>query len=534
MPTTTYKQIQTVASENDFGPVTRLFIISDNHAELFNNSAGTVANIFKISDIDKKKENDIGKYVENELTFSIDEAACNTIPELAALAFTLTAFNTNITLFCALFDGTNRTPENAIFTGLIQSDRDNDDSLWTKTQYAENRKLKTVWKITAKPYFENTFDSIELKDLVYGTAEGVTPAVPGIDSTWETANVADRPGWYKKETPVLKEIRVRKLVSLNAVLRILADNLQTALFNKGLGAITILYDACTIAGEFQPARWKTRWYPSDPVRYVQLPSGLSKSYYLYDDDGVNLKIDPDAEVQDDYSTIWINYSLLKYNDKWDFLPESAKPFSWTECYKKFTDLLIGIAQAFDLFLDFYYTDSDELHIRFVGRSAYSGTQTYIKDAVKSSLKLSVSTPESDNYCITNANYLAIEGNDCYENTGIINGSNLTLNPSKKYGVKPEKNPLPLTIAPTVCKMVSAWDITGIGRENVNDAGLPHNHYHYPDILPTNDYLSNLPRTVKSAIAIHRAVYMYVDKRTGETIAPDHYWTQAAALNINVD
>jgi hypothetical protein len=284
------------------------FIVSDKTNDTFKiKHADIDINLFTIGDVEEKISDKIGGMITSQLSFEINEHNVKTPTDAIALQFVIDALNPSIFRYCGLFFDpvqTTRAQDESRHLGVIQPEINDDALVWKSAPWASDTGAINKRKLTAKPIFSDIFDALKIKDLILGSTDD-PQTIPGIDSTWETNNVADRFGWFYRvmhdgdPTEYTETVKIYKLYNLNALLRKLADNTTTALATKGFGNFSIIYDRSPLDGQWLPARWNhqsevqlgfTR-YP----RFVSWWSSPSQqTYYVHADDAQTLCIDPDG------------------------------------------------------------------------------------------------------------------------------------------------------------------------------------------------------------------------------------------------
>lgn len=539
--------------EDGFGEITALLLVSDEFEGLFVSSETSIlANIFSNDpDVSKKATSKVGGKIENEITLEINQARVHSTTEKNALDFCLAARGSSVKRFCALYLNTTDTPlaTDALFTGMLQTEFESDDSKWSGSQYSSTINPISKWKFKAKPYSTVAFDNITAIDLIEGNTE---TAIPGLwkdetgieDLTWETANVSRKQGYFHSGS---RDVYVDKLVNLNVVLRKLADNLCIALENAGYGTITISFNRCTLDGKYHPTRWNHAHYLNPNTgtdilgskpRFVwregtYFPIGGSKVYYppynIYSDDYVRLVIDPDG-TPTEYESPWVSYRLFKALDM-ELQADTAKDFRWTK-YKNFDDIITKIAIAFGIYVTTEWTSSSNLNITYISRQSFKGDTIYLKTATKSTTKYSPELLTDRTIYTGRGNYYTIDGLDEFE---MVN--NDTYKMSSKINSSGNKiEDLILTISPTLMAMPDdavddSFRNSWIFPDFHNVTAIPCHHLMYNGGLPLNA----TSKSYAHSFSVHTAIYLKVDKYIAHPDAADEadtYWTPAAALTVN--
>lgn len=549
-----YKQIKEWY-EDGYGYCTATLVCSDTHEDLLSEEAAIV-NIFHIGDGDDSMEDDNGNLVQSEISFKINQASIRTEADQACYDFVKAGINPANKRFFALFihpSSSAYTIEDIRFSGLITPERDEEDLSHSGGEYSETPNPIQELSQKAEPFFEKLFEEFELKHLIEGN-EALD--IPGIDETWETANVSDRPGWFERDT---RTTQVHQLVDINKILRKLADNLVAAISNNDLGEYTIIFDRCELQGKWFPTRWNPGnlprgggiAYPRYPGQFYQLgdsntprqnlqdPNLEGYNYAFYPDDGVSIVIDPDGEYTDN-ETFFYDYKNLKLQSDYELSPSEAQSNLWSSHVKTFTELMYKIASDLKIYVSFYYEDSTTFHVKFENRANYVRDQVYVKGSVKSNRKITFGEEPATKY--GEGSYFTSDGFDVY---GFIATKEYIVDGQVKFSKevykteKRLKNSSPngtralLTISPIVKCVGEATD-DGVTRSAFI---LPHNHY-----FKNGGVLHRIDEK-RSAVSMHTGLYIKVPKRPEDAEnpyefytenEPDIYWTPVGLYAIEVD
>jgi hypothetical protein len=531
--------------EADYGLVEIRFVVSDLPEGLYvSESSSTQVNIFLLDEITLSlpAENKAG-IVENELTFSIDEVFADTPQKLTCVDFVMQAGVSNNKRYCAVFVNTEDIPlsDDVIFCGIVVPEFESEDQIWNRTnQYSTDTNALKTWKITASPYVGTILDNedISTQDLI-----------DAIDDTWAKENIQDRQGGFSAYPPPLPylppflSVHVLELVSLNKILRKLADILVLKAKILGLGDFNIQFDKGNIDGKWHPARWNYRneevraWAEQYLTVYAKLIDG--SPYTTYGDDGKRLTIDPDGNPTDT-ETIWINFRLFKTIDDCSFLSDSsaayraepntssAEEMGIGKRYKTFIELLNQIAICFNGYIYIYYQNSN-IHIQFIGCEDLGRSSIYLKRATKSQEKITSNEIDTNSASYKgDAFYLAWDGLQIY-----MKMSNSELYEMKKsyrryLDIDRSKQTSTLfTISPTVA-LIERYSL---------DYVFPHCHAIKEANIMNSDGRFN-SAFMMFASGIHSAIYLNVDKHLTHPdslqIQPNNYWTPAAKLTVNIN
>jgi hypothetical protein len=528
-----YKQTFRLEAEEGYGTTTKVFVVADSYDLLFNLNCPEI-NIFKIDDTNIEAKGKVGGTIESELTFNMIESQAEQYADYECIDFVKQGRNTSNIRLAAYFINPSDPPqpEELEFFGLIIPEFECEDITWSSEDWGTNQKPVRTWKIKANPYSSSVVDIVSLKDLVEGTTVQF-----GLNETWETANVADRPGYYYYGN---KSVRVDKLVSLNKVLRQLADNLQTEIYNKNLGNINIKFDRVVLDGRWYPMRWGHKVVSDKYPRY--LDSGIIPGMTFIPDlnDYSTLCIDPDG-TPTDFETIWISYRLFKSKHN-EPKPSEAKQFRIPENIKTFTEFLQKTAENFSCFVRYYWTSSTELRVKFIPRSQFNQTKCYIKGAIKSTSKITAELMDKDELYDSYSTYLIPrEGVASYYKNTKNDPVNYERGEEPKYWEDPShgsSNRLLFTISPSIAIITKAEDsgVTFDGIITYNEwssldrfAIMPHNHVFYLD-----EEREDLNIPYKHSIGLHTAIYLYRPRWNGHPNAahePDYYFTPAVAVSF---
>lgn len=528
-----YKQTFRLESEEGYGTTTKVFVIADSYDLLFNLNCPEV-NIFKIDDTNIEAKGKVGGTIESELAFNMFESQAEQYADYECIDFVKQGrIFSNIRLAAYFVNPSDPPqPEELEFFGLIIPEFECEDITWSSEEWGTNQQPVRTWKIKANPYSSSVVDIVSLKDLIEGTTVQY-----GLNETWEAANVADRPGYYYYGN---KSIRVDKLVSLNKVLRQLANNLQAEIYNKNLGNINIKFDRVVLDGRWYPMRWGHKVVGDKYPRY--LDSGIIPGMTFIPDsnDFATLCIDPDG-TPTDFETIWISYRLFKAKHNEPNSSE-AKQFRIPENIKTFTEFIQKIAENFSCFVQFYWTSSTELRVKFIPRSQFNQTKCYIKGAVKSTSKMTAELMNKNELYDSYSTYLIPrEGVASYRKDTKNDPVKYDRGEEPKYWEDPSygsSNRLLFTISPSIAIITKAEDsgVTFDGIITYNEwnsldrfAIMPHNHVFY-----LNEKREDLNVAYKHSIGLHTAIYLYRPRWNGHPNAahePEYYYTPAVAVSI---
>ena len=264
-------------------------------------------------------------------------------------------------------------------------------------------------------------------------------------------------------------------------------------------------------------------------------------------------------------TIWVNYDIIKsahIETAYEYDLDKAKDNAWTNRVTYFIDMIYALARTFGLIAKVYYTDSTTIHISFIRRADFIGTEIFINGVTTFSEKIMPITDDEDKQQKGNGFYYANDGFYVYrclvskghtgfdaieedeKDVGKIKNVPFTFpfgflteytlyskdrNFTERH-LKSGARDILLTIAPTVCKFSVGHDPSGVAYK-FEQARMPHNHYFF------DGNTHNVDRQYKHTISQHSAIYMFVKKMVGTEEADDErdvYWTPAAKYLIQMD
>lgn len=530
--------------EDDHGDVTVRVVIADSYDDLFVDiSESTEFNALIINETSEKLSNNA--IINHELKFSINEALIDKDDE-EVVALIKSAENIDNSIFIGiLLDGV------VLFQGIIEQKIEAEDLNWSGEHYSSDISPLRHLKFTAKTYNSAVIETFTMNDLINGNTE---KSCPGIDTTWETANVKDRQGYFHISDDLDRRVCVDSLVNLNDLLRKLADNLESAIFENGYGSLSIRFNRAQITGNWHPTRWNldirnTLWGLQS--RYLlwewnELFQYRSPVFKRYREDYVNIYLDPDGKpetiVEDEYglpddestkvwykSSPWISYRKVKELD--NELSQKVAEQNIISKIDNFLEYIQRIAQELGMFAKIFIDTENTLQITFINRSESLGVDISIKSADKATIKPTKDT--INEYALkTNSFYWAEEGFDLY--TSFQRENNLQLfKLDLVKNLNDGINDLTLfSISPTVRYIPR-------GRENgqsLQNCFLPHNHVFYNGSTKKSG-LTQDGINYSDAIGQHSAIYLCVENyetHEDSEFSPDFYWTPAAAVSFKVN
>jgi len=480
-----YRQAWTYV-EDDYGTVTVVFAVSDTYSELFDLSSAVDVDVFLVS----KTKNDLdvgeGILVEDEIEFDLAETAAESQDDWDAIAFTLDAQDA-VTIakrrFCALFiqpvDIDAPTIDEADFVGVIRPKMSAEDLQWNDAAWGTAPAPLRVWKVTASPFFNDTFDQLSMKDLIYGHGDIGDPInteyVKGIDATWESNNVADKMGYFSgvaAGSSADRKAKFAKITSLNDFMERITLNLVDTLDARGFGTYTVNLLASPLDFTLSPARFRYDDIGGKISRYVQSYfSRATPPYQIKTGDAVTVQLGDIGFT----SHLWISYFLVK--PEYDTNPPNGSPKEYGfENVKTYTAFLYALAANTAMYVEFRYTSPTELNISFKSHAGIIKHQVFAQDATRADIDTGP-TPEEERRYYGMSFWLASEGPNEYTGAPQFGwyASSVTTQ------LKKDGNRTMLSISPTLRNTYYANDgISYTGTAQTGFVRLPHNARFYDD------------------------------------------------------
>ena len=535
------------------------------------------------------------KIVMDETTFGACKNGSTAI-DIACRDFVLQSLDTAVTRYVALFytysDAADQNiAANISFKGVISPKIESQHINWDSEQYSSTTGSTKVHTIEARPYYATVIGQFTLEQLIDGDSDigipGLEKTAAGADDmTWANTHVQDRRGYYKEVlgSSYINSLRVHKLVNLNTVLRKLADNLEAAvntLPNQSGFAIT--FNRSELNWKVHPARFYRPVLPAGAAtsRSWEFPSFSDKKfmkpedwndhlfgqhdpyspsvtpYNVYSDEAISLVIDPDETnltIAHHKESIWIDYKTVitkdytetvdGYNKILESNPSAARDFKWANRFENFTELMYAIAINLGLYVEIQYTDNNVLNVEFTANHEIAQPTIYLKDSTSAKQVIeSIEGDQKRNY-VGATSYLNYEYNKFQTDVYKQSMGSVDTDPAKlgdfdavaSYPTPPtfNENTTLFTLSPS-CKMraVSASRLWGWDDQNspqLYNSLFAQNHFSSRDDGSTEtDYLQEHC----SAVSLTTAMFMFVDKRTGEVDSPDDYWVQAARISYKI-
>jgi hypothetical protein len=516
--------------EDGFGRASVLFVMADSYDALFETVGTKTTGVFEVGSVKEDLDISEGVLAQDELTFDVIESAAVTTDDADAIDFFKAGQDPANKRFVALFLNASDLPTapeitKAVFIGQMVPEQKGTDVKHHGGLWSTAINALRDWQARAATFMDEVINDISLRDLIYGNEDEL---VTGIDTTWETANVADRLGWHKSATgdPYgAREARFSQLCSLNALLRVLADNLQQTLIDKGLGTYSITFPDMTFDWTVSPARYQIVDYgsggaPAWPSRHVQqtMRNPADRDPFVVKPaDQVTLGLG-DTTAPD--NQIWFSYRMVKPVGK------SEQQHSFLRC-RTFTELLYGLASSFGCFVRFVQPSEGSIEIHFVARKDMVKPPIYLRDIADADINLSVAgaedaaTPQRGIAC-----RYARDGHDYfyYDNNESTNGGP---QPSALMNEVGDGDIALMTVSPT---LVYFWLVEDARRFSYY-GNLPFNGVFYIG-SSIEDYES---RPDKGQPGLHTAIYVRTVVN-GENVSPDTetIYLPAALVHAKVD
>jgi len=372
-----YKQ-EITYYEDGYGAVKKTFVVAETHDELFTGPYSE-CNIFDVKDTEEGFESDSNVLQEDTLSFEMNEAAVVTDEDAGALSFVLDTYtDPAVFRYCGLFlDAASQgiSVANKVFSGVILPDFKAEDLEWKDSEWGTAPTPVRRWDIKAQPFSEASFDECDFKEIVSTLIA---------DTTWKNANIVNPDAYLETTNDThLYITRYYKMVNLNSLLIKLTDIVEAMLTSKGLGTYTIEIDNTNIDGKFGPARW------------VPKKDTENRPWWLIDANTNRITRSDDNSIKtmqfgsvSSATSFYVSWQLIELDaDGTD--ADKAQNDLWINNpkVKTFTDFLYLLAANFGMYLNMYFSDTSTIKIKFVNRGAVAGSQVYIKDVDKASLKL---------------------------------------------------------------------------------------------------------------------------------------------------
>ncbi|MBL7998256.1 MAG: hypothetical protein JNL32_06405, partial [Candidatus Kapabacteria bacterium] len=381
----TYHCIQT-HYEHGIGDVRVVFALSDTYAGLFATTGVENVSIFELKSSKKDLELAAGVSAQDEQQIVCNEYLITTTAEQAAFDLFYSARDASVRVFVGVFINLNEptvvcSAATADMLGVLQPDMKSQAVRWSGATYSASPNPRREWQARAITFGDAVLNQFTPKELVDGKKNGGTTIIPAIDSTWKTANVSDRLGWYHHTpsgTSVERKGVYNELVNFGAALVKLRDQFAIGLTNTGVTGYSVVFDDFDFDFEFVPS------LPNNPTasNYNHDSAGrlgLNELVFLTGDDwessigkGFGSIVATDAlkhdltgkRSLDIFSTVadeqlfvhWRMFAPLKDEEKMSL-----------QAAGNFLEMLYAIAYSFGMLVETYNSDANTLHVKFVSR-----------------------------------------------------------------------------------------------------------------------------------------------------------------------
>lgn len=508
----TFRQRHTI-TEDFFRPYTITFVMSDTYEGLFETEDVQITDIFILDGTSFDYDLASGALAQDELRLKVDESVAETDDDLAAIDFFKAVQNPANPRYCAVFVDTPDLPSvplttDLLFVGRIASEIKGTDLQHQGSAYSPAINAVREWDARAANFMDEVVDKIPLVDLVYGDIDN---GVVGILHTWESANVADRLGWFKSDVgdPYgAREARFMDMVSLTVLLRRLADNVEETLANQGIGTYNIYIDDATFDWTASPASYNlantTRtWKPR------HLASRNGSPMVIKADDMRQVGLGDTVPVDEQ---IWIHYRMVKPVGK------AEKDLSFLRC-KSFTELLYGLAASFGLLLRFEQPNSTDIHVKFLPRRNDERPEVFFREAQDADIDIGLADTDEagSSRLYGKACEHAIDGHDTY----VIDDGIRYASPATTKNAQGEM--ALLTVSPALVQFAMPEDAGWYSHWG----HLPHN-----SIFTLGSAREDVSaRPDKGVVGLHTGIYIRIESSLpGAT----HQWAPVAMVHATVE
>jgi hypothetical protein len=463
----TYKFTSVIKHEDGFGRTEDIFVVSDTYVGLSDLATATeVPN--DLVDWDNTKhdlEAKSGEFVQDEISFTIDETRAKETLDWDVVAFILAAQDNSVKRFCARVinpAALNPVPEGDFeFRGRIVSDMSGEDIDWSDVQYGSNINPLRVWDCTAA-----AFDAGYLIDKELATENEESPGLfELIDTAWQDANIKDWVAYFDYDQP-FDYSRVAawgKLVPLGTLL-----NKLLALASSD--GVTMTFDSTMTPYRVAPARFRPWSSNADSlsntvgevktryVNYVHPTNGRIWPYEILDDldplnnDNYQLRAGGDGTQAGD---ILISSTMI-------FPSPEEKDISYRR-FKSLREMLYEIASDLGMYVSWIYDSASAIRCKFVGRDSLVTNDVYLRDTTKASINIrSVERQgQKERYVGVGTKWTREGGYTVYNYDGYgFRPSSPTLD-----GLPGKGRLTAMTISPTVCLL------QGRGKDIINSGEL---------------------------------------------------------------
>lgn len=522
-------------------PTRDVIIVSDSVAGLEDLAGAIEVNVFSIESTKDAIDIDAGNIRTNGIQFSVDETKARTADDLAAVAFVRLAEDVENFIYVGRAINPSDPIEQTdfVFRGRVSNKNSAVDMLWNGAEFSSDPSPVSDWSMTAETVGLGTKLSQRVGDAVDGFRFGYNPdGTPNRESgvevedftTWFTANVQDRPGYYAGgggffgglgsgggggEPEYQHEARFANLLSLESGLQMLLDN---AYDTEG---VTITYVPTLLDITLFPARWQAARVDGKVYRYCTTNSPdfgtLGVPYWGSPLDGYQL-----FTGGEDEGSPFISWRLL-LPDRGD--EDTELKFTWRDL--TIAELLQRIAFTLGAILNIEYTSLTEAEVSFVPRSSVGSVEFYLRDVKEAKRDIesivnngSISYAGAANHWAKDGTQYYIYGRDGFEYTS--RGGDFS---DKVATGRPEdaERYLPLTISPTFCLFIdnTAQELGNKIEDIVYNPCLPHNVVFYSDTQREKRALGTVQSGAFASSnleGVHTAIYLKTKRKAPLSIA----------------
>lgn len=143
---------------------TVVFAVSDVYSELFSGN-GIETDVFLLESVKKDLNLDDGSFAVDEMSFSINQFACETEIDLEAMHFCLVASNINKFRYCAVFFDAPSV-ENLLFVGKISNQISGDDQAWDGQEWGVPNIISRVYKFKALSFDASILERVSFNSKI--------------------------------------------------------------------------------------------------------------------------------------------------------------------------------------------------------------------------------------------------------------------------------------------------------------------------------------------------------------------------------
>lgn len=538
----TYKTTHSFQEPGLSYPTQDILVVSDSLAGLEDLDGATEVNVFYVESTKDAIDIDAGNIRTNGIQFAVDETKARTDNDLLAVAFVRQAEDIENFIYIGRIINPSSPIQQTdfVFKGRVSNKNSASDIIWRDGEFGSNPNPVSDWSMTAETVGLGTKLSQRVGDVVDGLRFGYNEdGEPDRESgeevedftTWFTANVEDRPGYYAGgggffgglgsggggggEPEYQHEARFANLLSLESALQMLLDN---AYDTEG---ISITYVPTLLDITLFPARWQAARVDNNVYRYCTTgkPSskGIGVPYWGSPLDGYQL-----FTGGEDEGSPFISWRLL-LPDKGD--DDLELKFSWRDL--TIAELFQRIAFTLGAVLNIEYITLTEVEISFTPRSAIGSVEFYLRDVKDAKRDIeSIANNGSTSYAGA-ANSWAQDGTQHYKygRDGFEynkRGGGFSDEVAVGKPVEAERY-LPLTVSPTFCFFIddTAQELGRKIEDIVYNPCLPHNIVFYSDTQRESKAVGTIQSGAFASSnleGVHTAIYLKTKRKAPLSIA----------------